>query len=144
MNRYCLIRPEIGNDCWEVMPNNQETVLLFKQQTGENKPKSFIYGGDEYESSDYSIRRMSLREVKKVAHLTSEKITTERRDNQYNEWLSENDKCELLRVKEFYLSGKKYYTVNRKEFKSLLTTEKDKGNFSFRYREQLFSVYHFC
>ena len=144
MKRYCLVVPKDSKNCWEVVPANIDITDAFENQFIENKPSEFTYDGHTYNTVTYAIRKMSPREISNYYHKPLDKVTIDNRDSIYREWLEKNDTCENLGLVSFYVGEKKFFTIDREEFKTLVSVEKEKGSFNFNYRGNVFSVYHYC
>lgn len=104
----------------------------------------FYYKGSDFPCEDYGVRELTEREIKRIVLLKSSESHLSRKEKEYNEWVIENDKNESLGNPFFYLRGNLFYTINREEFKKLKDQEISKGNMSFEYRGETFSVFHFC
>ena len=144
MARYCLVIPKLSDECHEVMYPTPDSKKLYDLQNSRPKPSHFEYFGETYSFSDYIIRELTELEIKTLVHSPKIEDTVNRQNNEYLQWLSLNDECEKLGIKDFKIGEKKYHTINREEFKVIVEQEKKQGKFNIEYREKTFSVYHYC
>lgn len=103
----------------------------------------FYHNGAEFPCEDFGVRELTKREIEVLVLPTPNKKNIDRRTNEYSLWLSSNDENELLGNEYFYINGKKYYTINREEFKLLVDEAVKNDKHLIQYRGREFSVYHF-
>ncbi len=144
MVRYCIVIPSLSNKCEEVIPPHVDGKELYDLQNKSPKPYSFIYNGNTYEFSNHMIRELTDIELKTLIYLPKQELTVNRQSEEYQKWLSLNDEFEKLGIPSFKVGEKKYNTINREEFKLVVEQGKKLGKFNIEYRENIFSVYHYC
>lgn len=144
MVRYCIVTPELSNKCDEVIPVHVNGKELYDLQNKTPKPFNFLYDGKSYSFSEHIIRELTESDLKDLIHLPKQEVTVNRQNEEYQKWLSLNDESEMLGISSFKLGEKKYYTINREEFKLVVEQGKKQGKFNIEYREKIFSVYHYC
>lgn len=144
MVRYCIVIPELSNKCDEVIPVHINGKELYDLQNKSPKPFNFLYDGNSYSFSEHIIRELTESDLKDLIHLPKQELTVNRQNEEYQKWLSLNDESEMLGISSFKLGEKKYYTINREEFKLVVEQGKKQGKFNIEYREKIFSVYHYC
>ena len=124
-------------------PENIHEIINAGDSLKEECPV-FYYRGNPFLCQDFGVRELTEEEIIDLVLPKKKKVTTDRKLSEYEMWLELNDHNEHLGNEYFFVKGKKFYTVDREEFKTLLEEEKSRGKFSFEYRGNTFSVYHFC
>lgn len=103
-----------------------------------------VHNGDRFPCEDFGVRELTKREIESLVLLQDNKISVDRRLSEYDTWKIENDKNEELGNDHFFVGSKKYYTINREEFKSLKEEAQRNGSTHIEYRGRTFSRFHFC
>ena len=126
-----------------INPGEIYEVIRSGNQIKEECP-GFFHAGHYFDCETYGIREMSEREIKLHVLPKQDLIHDNRKREEYEKWVLENDRCESLGINSFYIGETKFYTIDREEFKDIRNKSKLEGKRLFEYRGRMFSVYHFC
>jgi hypothetical protein len=106
--------------------------------------KEFFSMGNWFSKDEYGYREMTEEEITNLVLLKDSESHHIRKNSEYELWKTENDKNNDLGNKSFYIGEKKFYTIDREEFKLLRDIAISEGKHIIEYRGRNFSPYHFC
>jgi len=133
--RYAIVRREDPSHIHEVIPYGNIVNVTSPE---------FFSGGNPFSYNDFTVREMTTDEIEMLVSIKRNEDTDNRRKMEYDEWVVINDRCDSENIKSFELRGDKFFTINRGEFMKLKTDTISEGKYSVTYRNEIFSVYHYC
>jgi len=134
IEQYCIYEKNLPNEVFEIIPSLVEVT---------EKCPFFVFSGNVFPCDTYGVRKMTEREIKKHVLVKPNENHTQRKNLEYTKWKEQNDLSDKNGEEYFYVNNKKFYTINREEFKTLVEKSKSEGKHNFEYRGRMFSVYHF-